>query len=303
MTISIGGCRPSPPDTRDLHFALVRAKMRALRIDREQIKSDGPGWDLSERADPRLSAARTEKLGLSTSIPLPRPNRDQVGQSCVANMACRMVEALSDIEGLATRAPPGPVNGPPLRSGPIPNLSASSLQWMTCQLTGEETLNQGTYPRNAFKILNTKGCCRQETWPDLEETITMRPSIQAFVDSEDGKLGKYYRIDVENSKMTLDDIDDAVHALHPVGLGVRVGREMLEYDGDPDRVLEYPARDEGGHALLIVDAVGPRDDYSRKFLALTPWGRFGIEGRGLMWLSSQYVRTAHDIWVGTRSGF
>lgn len=230
-----------------------------------------------------LPAAKSMRfaIGGEYRIPLHRAPRDQRGNSCTANAWCRALEILSDLD-----------DDEELR----PDFSAQGLYWCERERVGETDRDDGAYLRCGADALKKLGCASSAVWPDDESTITKQPPALYFVNCEDGKLAAYYRIDALDP---CDDVELAIRSNYPVVYGVQVGQEFVDYDGDPSRVFDPPASPVGGHAMVLVAVRGEGDD--RSFLSLNSWGRWGMDGLGLAWISAAYLRSARDIWTATRA--
>lgn len=213
-------------------------------------------------------------------IPLKRPPRDQVGNSCVANATARALEIASDIAGES-----------------ISLRSAQGLYWCARQRVGETALDAGSYIRCAADALTKIGCAPAEDWPDDPDTVITQPGARYFVSSEDGRISAYHRISSFTTR--LDDIELAVRANHAVVFGARVGQDFVDYNGDPDVVFDPPSVSVGGHAMVIVGVSGTGND--RTFTVLNSWGQWGQGGKGIAVVSADFALSMEDIWVFTRA--
>lgn len=224
---------------------------------------------------PRLSSQAVP--GDEYRIPLHRLPRNQTGNSCTANAWCGAIETLSD-----------------LTPRPLLDLSAQGLYWCERERIGETDRDDGAYIRNGAEVLQLFGCAPASVWPDSDVMLFTQPDAEYFVSGEDGKIGGAYVV------QSLDEMEVAIRANHPVIFGVNVGPEFTGWDGQGDRVFDAPSTVLGGHAMYLVGVRG--SGAARAFLTRTSWGAFGIDGYGTAWLSADYVSTSlDDAWVATRS--
>lgn len=210
-------------------------------------------------------------------IPNWRPARTQVGNSCVANAWCRALEILSDRQGT-----------------PIAPLSAQALYWFSRYSHGAERVDHGTYLRQTAKALADFGVCPSSDWPDAPDTLSTQPTIQASMDGYDARIKSYYRA----SASDFDSLEYALRANHPIVAGLAVGSDFMNYRGPSTEALSPPTSLLGYHAICIV---GVRQRCGeRQWKLINSWGdRWGL--LGYAWISSEYMRSARDVWVATRA--
>lgn len=256
------GCLPDHKDERDYKLDHPTAK-QSIRI----------AFEAQE-------AARCGQEFTAVDIPVKRPVRTQVGNSCVANAWCMAVEILSDNSA---------------HRSSNTKLSSQHLYWCARHYEGRQDKDEGTQIRLGAKVFANVGVCPEQDWPDSYEHICEQPPASAFVHAYDAKIQHYYRAS------NLFDVEYALRAWHPVVIGIPVGQEFFQYQGQqPQSALSPPRNIVGYHAVCVV---GLRcGEQGREWKIVNSWGSAWGRG-GFAILNEEYMHTALDMWVATAPPF
>jgi len=236
------------------------------------VKQTGYLVDPPDSRDWKYSGIAPVRADGDHTIEFDIPVREQVGGSCVANAWCNALEILMVREGLLYR-----------------RLADHALYWQARNALGNQGKDEGTHIRIGANVLANQGVGLDADWPASYDTLFTKPWSKYWPRAFDAQLAAFYR--VENGD--LPAIENAVRANHPVVIGVQVGQSFMQYDGQPNVVFDKPSNSLGGHAMTVIGVRGS------DWLLLNSWSSsWGMNGR--VWVSSEYMRSASDIWVGTR---
>lgn len=137
--------------------------------------------------------------------------------------------------------------------------------WKARQYRGWEMQDEGSYIRDAFKMLSAKGCTRDDLYPDTDSNIFTPPSAKALDDADNRLPLSYFRLDS-------DDMGDKEQVKRRILACIASGHSFVGgvtcYDSFfsgrtlltgmtllPNLSIE---REQGGHAMHF-------GDYSLKF--------------------------------------
>jgi hypothetical protein len=236
------------------------------------------GW-LKEPEDHRdvkfrgLPATLKRSSSEGVRIPVTIPIREQVGSSCVGNAWCNALEILA--ANANVRMTPRSENG---------------LYWQARKHLNMHDRDVGSFIRVGAYCLRNHGVGPKSLHTN---DVFEKPSAEYFMNCYDARLTEYQKIEDGN----LDAIINAVFSAHPVVFGLQVGADFLQYEGDQSVVFNPPSHSVGGHAMVVVGVRWRLNE--PEFLALNSWGE-DWGSNGFAWLSSEYMRTAQDCWVGLR---
>lgn len=144
-------------------------------------------------------------------------NVEQQGQtgSCVANAA------VSALEILLTR------------QGNFQDLSRLFHYWnLRKDYSALAGIDEGSYPRDAFKVANKIGVCSETIWPFDESKVNTTPSTAAYTAATDTRAFGYYSIDIGwmtvHHTTALRTIKQAIANGYPVLLAASINEEFQQ---------------------------------------------------------------------------
>jgi C1A family cysteine protease len=158
---------------------------------------------------------------------------------------------------------------------------------------GWETVNSGSYIRDAFKAVYSYGCPIEELWPYEAHLLGTEPDRIA---QENAKL-KMNRLEKYSSCRGLSSILDAISSGFPVVGGFAVPESIDSKETVTKGVVHYPELGEktiGGHAVLFVGY-----DQENQWLKFeNSWG-LGWGDFGFGYLPFEYLTNglASDFWT------
>jgi hypothetical protein len=228
----------------------------------------------------------TASVGTTITIPelTPISNQGRAG-SCVANGCSDAFEILDGLEGTDT----------------VEQLSRRWLYFVARQYTGDTRRDDGTYIRSALHQLKTIGTFEEKFFAYYDDPSHIvgdqsMPELDHYTMASNNRIKGFYRLE-PTSPTFLQDLETAVRAYHPPIFGVEVGQPFVDYRGG-GHVLNPPDAAIGRHCMI---ATGVRwVENVRSWLIRNSWS-FGWGDGGHCWYSDDYMRTAQDVWVATKT--
>jgi C1A family cysteine protease len=217
------------------------------------------------------------------------PVMDQGGlSSCTAFGTCGSLEILRSL-----------INPPKFQQ-----LSRLFVYWNSRNYIQETNIDEGSFIHLAFQSIQSLGVCEDALYPYVENQVYAQPNLLSYKEGNSNAITAFYNISSSGAQK-LSDVESAVRANHPVVFGVQVGSDFENYDGS-NKVFDPPSSSNGGHCMIIV-GVRTGSQGTKDFLVKNQWGTFwGIpdplnpqSGRGYVWLSSNYILSAEDLFVPT----
>lgn len=156
----------------------------------------------------------------------------------------------------------------------------------------EGTLNEdsGAYVRDAFKMLNKTGVCKEQTWPYMPSKLFMKPSSDAYIEAANTKAVKYYSL-----LKDLNELKTCLTLERPFVFGFRVYESFMN---DPwPNTMPLPKKREkslGGHAVVCVGF----DDKRQAFRIKNSWGK-DWKDKGYFWMPYSFITSGEcsDFWT------
>ena len=236
--------------------------------------------------DVRLGVARSHLLLGSGDLPESDlhlvehapPVMDQGGsESCVAMTIACMGYVMQDVAGMEAVLP-----------------SPGFIWWNSRKSHSDETLNIGTYLRNAFWTLQNLGIAPESLCPvsEIDWKFAERPSHQAYQHAYDARFDvDFIRLDGSGDELKRQVKSCIVQGL-PVGIGTLVSKAFTQL-GHHD-LVEIPEGDPiaGGHAMCVVgydwQGVVIRNSWG------TDWGNGGDGHLSWRYFTENWV---DDVWA------
>ncbi|HRJ52436.1 MAG TPA: C1 family peptidase [Candidatus Thiothrix moscowensis] len=232
--------------------------------------------------------AKRRKVGRSAAKPLPpkvdlRPYltsvEEQVGNSCVAN-ACA-----GAYEYLAKRT-----------LGDAADVSRLFIYYNARLEDDDVEQDEGTSMQSAIEGLKKYGACREDLWPNDEDSIIAEPAEEAY------QHGAYFKI--AEAEYVETDLDLYRHTLadgYPIAFCLNT---FTSFDHATDnrgrvpmpRTSEQEREEHGWHAMLCVGYL----DKDKMFIVRNSWGNEWGD-KGYCYIPYKYVIhsdwNGHDTWI------
>jgi C1A family cysteine protease len=155
-----------------------------------------------------------------------------------------------------------------------------------------DTVNEdsGGFLRDAIKVVNKIGVCKEELWPYQIMRFTEKPTEDCYKDAQERKIVTYQRL------TSIDEMHDCLQQGYPFVFGFTVfsGFESNVMVRTGELHMPKPcAKQIGGHAVLCVGF----DTKSNRFLIRNSYGQeWGKSGYFTM--PEEYIKKhARDFWV------
>ncbi len=150
-----------------------------------------------------------------------------------------------------------------------PSFAPSRLMiyWGERQIEGTVNEDSGANGDDGMTFLQTKGVCRETTWPYDPTRFTEIPPTNAWAEAATHKLGSPMTIDNTN----LLEIKSCLASGYPIAFGFIVYPELESEKVAQTGILNMPGlfeRPIGGHEVLMVGY----DDATRHFKIRNSWG-------------------------------
>lgn len=144
--------------------------------------------------------------------------------------------------------------------------------------------DQGSYLRDAVKILRNNGCCPEKLMPYDDKDINYNPGI--FCDS----FAKFFKIKEYVRILSVPGMKKELANNHPIALSVPIYNDWFMSTG----LINRPSGTSiGGHAVKVYGY----NEYEQVFLFQNSWGsNWGIEGNGKLPFDYVYQAEWFDAW-------
>jgi len=144
-------------------------------------------------------------------------------------------------------------------------------------LSGLFPQDDGSFLREACKVLKNFGNCPEKLMPYKDNDINYEPGIFTHSFAKFFKISEYQRI------WSVPGIKDSLKEKHPVALAVPITRKWMNLY---EKTIPYSLDDSyiGGHAILITGI----DETRKAFRVHNSWGK-NWSDKGYSWLPYDYV--------------
>lgn len=131
---------------------------------------------------------------------------------------------------------------------------------------GPKLIDDGSIPSLVFDSARQYGIPSAKAWPFDMARINDDLPFDVFQKASQFRLSNFARIEARGSSRT-PAVMHQLFAMHPVPLGMLVGRVFMDYrpNGDP---VDIETSIEGGHMTYLVGW----EDYGEVFIGNTSWG-------------------------------
>ena len=163
--------------------------------------------------------------------------------------------------------------------------------WNTRELEGTVNEDSGAYIRDAFKILNKVGTCKESTWPYNTDEFLTKPSEDCYTEALKTTATQYHRLN--NSDIL--ELKNCIATLKkPFVFGFTVYQSFM---GSWESVMPIPRNGErvlGGHAVLAIGY----SDAKKAFLIKNSWSK-DWKDAGHFWMPYSFITgvDCDDFWV------
>lgn len=231
-------------------------------------------------------AAKDKSTGAGTDhvIPNEPPCFDQLDiGACVLNAWVGALAVLLAVEGV-----------------PFTMLARLFLYWLCRLYQGSLDEDSGTYVHLAVERGGTIGICPETMWPYADGTFldahghAVPPAPECFPAASDNRPTAWFQIADDAS---LDEIETAVRANHPVQFGGAVDGTIQSYQAGQILTKPDPNAIIGGHSMLVTGVKFVNGQ--RVWWIRNSWGvDYGDNGHILA--DDAFMSTMQDRWVITR---
>lgn len=190
------------------------------------------------------------------------------------------------------------------RGLPLVRFSPLHLGWMSKNVDGTTTVDDGTYIRSCMSTLKATGVCEETLWPYKIEEFSKRPPLLAIENGYDHRIGGYERVP---NAGRVDAVEHLIRNDLAVVFGTSVGNPFVDYDGSKDLVWQVPQHPIGAHCMYLdgvrvnttTDAKGKLVE-ERQFRITNSWGTGWGQG-GRAWMSETWLADPFtcDLWYAT----
>lgn len=160
-------------------------------------------------------------------------------------------------------------------------------------LTGTTEADSGGSIRDAIKVIERLGICKEEMYPYTTGFFRDRPTEESYKYAYSNK----YPIQYRRLKLTLEDIMKSISIKYPVIMGFTVYESFLHPDVARTGVMPVPKLGEkiiSHHSTLIIGY----DSVKKYFLCRNSWGESWGQ-KGHFWIPFQFInsRNCSDLWI------
>jgi C1A family cysteine protease len=197
---------------------------------------DLPAEALLESADASGAWPRSALGGMSVDLRTFNPSVLDQGQagSCVVHAIGKQIQLTWILE-----------NNP---QAPLPNLLA--MYWQSRKFHGAEGQRDGTYPRFAYKALQTYGYAREDAYRYSPSLVLLPIPPRVYRASYDQKRKvQYYRISA-TGKDRKAQIEQALSQFRPVSMSLTLDDAF--FDSSDLTPWSFRGPDRGGHYVLAI---------------------------------------------------
>lgn len=175
---------------------------------------------------------------------------------------------------------------------PPVELSAMYLYYKERELEGTVNIDNGAVVRNAMKVLQKHGVCRDELWPYEPSKLFIKPNKQCDEDAKNYTIKGYQRVS------TVNEVKNCIKIHHPVLIGMRLYESFDTKMTAKNGMIPFPnVRTEqslGSHCMLIVGYDDNKNGGS--FIVQNSWGsKWG--DNGYCYVKYSMFNYIHDCWT------
>lgn len=159
-------------------------------------------------------------------------------------------------------------------------------------IEGSTNYDSGASIRDGIKVLNKIGICKEEEYPYVIESFTIKPTPNAFIEAANHKTTSYRKV-----RPTVEEMCKSLCAGIPVIFGFSVYESFESPDLARTGIMPVPMFNEkiiGGHAVLAVGF-----DNSKKYMLVrNSWGSTWGQ-KGYFWMPFSFItpKNCSDMWV------
>ena len=151
----------------------------------------------------------------------------------------------------------------------------------------EALLDEGCFPRNAMRFVQTNGVAREEAYPFDPAKINDKTPWDVLQDASRFLLFGWWRIYASGQQRS-DAIAQALVNDFPVIFGMEIDNAFFGYSGGT--IVGLNADVAGGHMLFIV-GYRTGTDWKREFLVANSWST-GWGENGMCWIHEDVLESS-----------
>ena len=183
-------------------------------------------------------------------------------------------------------------------------LSPMYLYYKEREMEGTVKVDSGAYIRDAMKVLQKHGICKESLHPYVERNFAQKPSEEAEQDAKNHMIEGYQRL------TSVNQIKTCIAQNKPVLIGMKLytsfDTKMVELTGIVPMPNKAKEKYDGSHCMLIS---GFNDNFANErnikvkpgmsggyFKVVNSWGSNWGEN-GFCYIPYEMIEEMHDIWA------
>lgn len=164
------------------------------------------------------------------------------------------------------------------------------LYYITREFEGSLNEDSGAYVRDAFKMLNKVGVCKESTWP-YSKDMFMKPSDIAYKEATQTLGIQYHKL----NNTSISELQSCIALGKPFVMGFTVYKSFM---GNWKDTMPLPKKGEqmlGGHCVIAV----AYDNSKQAFRMKNSWSK-DWKDNGYFWMPYSFITNPNecdDFWV------